>query len=57
MDGRFHEITADSCDREADDWVFTAGGTEVFRVARLDILSVGKILPRRPARSVRQSRP
>jgi hypothetical protein len=42
VNGDIYEIEADFFEREDDDWVFYAGGVEVFRVSWLDVLGVTK---------------
>ena len=40
--GDTHEIQAESYQREADDVVFLADGTEVFRIPALDVFRIAK---------------
>jgi len=42
VNGDVHEIEGDFYQRQDDDWVFYADGTEVFRVSWFDVLSVSK---------------
>jgi hypothetical protein len=42
VNGDIYEIEAEFFERDGDDWVFYATGTEVFRVSWFDVLGVAK---------------
>jgi hypothetical protein len=42
VNGDTYEVEAEFYQREGDDWVFYANGSEVYRVAFLDVLGVTK---------------
>ncbi len=42
VNGDIYEIEAEFFEREDDDWVFYAGGAEVFRVSWFEVLGVAK---------------
>lgn len=42
VNGDTYEVEAEFYQREGDDWVFYAGGDEVYRVPYLDVLGVSK---------------
>ena len=54
VNGDIYEIEADFFEREEDDWVFYAAGSEVFRVSWFDVLGVSKS-SLRPAANVESS--
>jgi hypothetical protein len=52
VSGDIYEIEADFYERQRDEWVFYAAGTEVFRVSWFDVLGVAKSTLREPPAAV-----